>query len=134
MSDASAALIPAVRAHPEGEADGWYGWIASLDHKQIGIVYLIAGVVFFAVGGLEALLLRTQLRFDARFGSVHEAASAKDAVEQANEHPGVTAVVHGHAHKGSLDGHTSTNIPVYNVALPLMRRTSPDQPFRIIDI
>ncbi|TMJ08096.1 MAG: cytochrome c oxidase subunit I [Bacillati bacterium ANGP1] len=61
MSDASAALIPAVRAHPEGEADGWYGWIASLDHKQIGIVYLIAGVVFFAVGGLEALLLRTQL-------------------------------------------------------------------------
>ena len=47
---------------------------------------------------------------------------------------GVTAVVHGHAHKGSLDGHTSTNIPVYNVALPLMRRTSPDQPFRIIDI
>ena len=47
---------------------------------------------------------------------------------------GVTAVVHGHAHKGSLDGHTSTNIPVYNVALPLMRRTSPDQPFRILDI
>ena len=47
---------------------------------------------------------------------------------------GVTAVVHGHAHKGSLDGHTSTNIPVYNVALPLMRRTSPDQPFRLIDI
>jgi len=47
---------------------------------------------------------------------------------------GVTAVVHGHAHKGSLDGRTSTNIPVYNVALPLMRKASPDQPFRLLDI
>jgi Icc-related predicted phosphoesterase len=47
---------------------------------------------------------------------------------------GVTAVVHGHAHKGLPDGRTSTNIPVYNVALPLMRRMTPDQPFRILDI
>jgi Icc-related predicted phosphoesterase len=47
---------------------------------------------------------------------------------------GVTAVVHGHAHKGFPDGRTSTNIPVYNVSLPLMRRTTPDQPFRILDI
>jgi Icc-related predicted phosphoesterase len=47
---------------------------------------------------------------------------------------GVSAVVHGHAHKGSPEGQSSTNIPVYNVALPLMRRTTPDQPFRILDI
>jgi Icc-related predicted phosphoesterase len=47
---------------------------------------------------------------------------------------GVTAVVHGHAHKGSPEGRTSTNIPVYNVALPLMRKTTPDAPFRILDV
>ena len=47
---------------------------------------------------------------------------------------GVNVVVHGHAHKGSPEGRTSTNIPVYNVALPLMRKTTPDLPFRILDI
>jgi Icc-related predicted phosphoesterase len=47
---------------------------------------------------------------------------------------GVTAVLHGHAHKGSLVGRSSTNIPVYNVALPLMRRTTPDQPFKVLEI
>ncbi len=47
---------------------------------------------------------------------------------------GVTAVVHGHAHNGSAEGRTSTNIPVYNVALPLLRKTAPDAPFRILEI
>jgi Icc-related predicted phosphoesterase len=47
---------------------------------------------------------------------------------------GVTAVIHGHAHKGSPEGRTSTNIPVYNVALPLMRRMTPEAPFRILEI
>jgi Icc-related predicted phosphoesterase len=47
---------------------------------------------------------------------------------------GVTAVVHGHAHTGSPEGRTSTNIPVYNVALPRMRKMTPDAPFRILEI
>jgi Icc-related predicted phosphoesterase len=47
---------------------------------------------------------------------------------------GVTAVVHGHAHKGAMEGRTSTQIPVYNVALPLMRRASPEAPYRLLDI
>jgi Icc-related predicted phosphoesterase len=47
---------------------------------------------------------------------------------------GVTAVIHGHAHKGSPEGRTSTNIPVYNVALPLMRKMTPEAPFRILEI
>ena len=48
---------------PPGEADtgGLYGWIASLDHKRIGIMYLITTFMFFGVGGIEALLMRTQL-------------------------------------------------------------------------
>ncbi len=40
---------------------GLLRWIASVDHKQIGIMYLIASGVFFAIGGLEALALRVQL-------------------------------------------------------------------------
>jgi Icc-related predicted phosphoesterase len=33
----------------------------------------------------------------------------------------VDAIFHGHAHHGSPVGHTSNGIPVYNVALPLLR-------------
>jgi Icc-related predicted phosphoesterase len=47
----------------------------------------------------------------------------------------VSAVVHGHAHKGTAVGHTTTGIPVYNVSLPLLQATYPDQPaFRIIEV
>ncbi len=47
--------------------------------------------------------------------------------EPLNRHP-VSAVVHGHAHHGSPEGRTATGVPVYNVSLPLMRRTHPDKP------
>ena len=40
----------------------------------------------------------------------------------------VTAVFHGHAHRGAPEGHTSTGIPVYNVAMPLLTRLNPDRP------
>jgi Icc-related predicted phosphoesterase len=47
----------------------------------------------------------------------------------------VFAVVHGHAHNGSLEGKTARGVPVYNVALPLLRKHAPDRPpFRIIEI
>lgn len=47
----------------------------------------------------------------------------------------VSAVIHGHAHRGSPEGKTVNNIPVYNVAKPLLQRTWPERPpFRIIDI
>jgi len=40
----------------------------------------------------------------------------------------VTAVFHGHAHRGTSEGRTSTGIPVYNVAMPLLARVNPDRP------
>jgi Icc-related predicted phosphoesterase len=47
----------------------------------------------------------------------------------------VTAVVHGHAHNGALEGHLANGTPVYNVALPLFKRRAPDQPpYRILEI
>lgn len=51
-----------------------------------------------------------------------------------NRYP-VTAVVHGHAHNGAPEGRTSGGTPVYNVSLPLLRKTAPDHPhFRIIEV
>ena len=47
----------------------------------------------------------------------------------------VTAVFHGHAHKGCATGKTETGIPVYNVSLPMLRNTFPDRPpFRLLEI
>jgi Icc-related predicted phosphoesterase len=45
----------------------------------------------------------------------------------------VDAVFHGHAHHGAPEGHTTNGIPVYNVALPLLRVTMADQvPIRVV--
>jgi hypothetical protein len=47
----------------------------------------------------------------------------------------MTAVFHGHAHHGSLEGRIGNNAPVYNVSLPLLRAKFPGQPpFRILEI
>jgi cytochrome c oxidase subunit I len=36
-------------------------WIMTTDHKKIGIMYIVTGFFFFLAGGVEALLIRTQL-------------------------------------------------------------------------
>jgi Icc-related predicted phosphoesterase len=47
----------------------------------------------------------------------------------------VSAVVHGHAHKGAPEGKTSTGIPVYNVAIQVLKSSYPDRPpFRMIEV
>jgi cytochrome c oxidase subunit 1/cytochrome c oxidase subunit I+III len=44
------------------EREHWkMAWLSTVDHKRIGILYLITGLVFFIVGGIEALLIRLQL-------------------------------------------------------------------------
>ena len=40
---------------------GLLAWISSVDHKVIGILYMVASLVFFGIGGIEALILRIQL-------------------------------------------------------------------------
>jgi Icc-related predicted phosphoesterase len=47
----------------------------------------------------------------------------------------VTAVFHGHAHKGKPEGATSTGIPVFNVAHPVLKAAYPDRPaFRLLEV
>ncbi len=52
---------PAVPLPAPWAPDGLLSWVASVDHKQIGLLYLVATLFFFVVGGLEALLIRVQL-------------------------------------------------------------------------
>ncbi|MGV3484372.1 MAG: metallophosphoesterase family protein [Planctomycetaceae bacterium] len=46
-----------------------------------------------------------------------------------------TVAFHGHAHLGSPEGKTLGNIPVYNVAMPVLERSFTDRPpFRIVEL
>ena len=38
----------------------WTEWLTSLDHKRIGVMYIIVSLVMFVRGGADALLMRTQ--------------------------------------------------------------------------
>lgn len=42
---------------------GLLGWVTTVDHKRIGVLYGVTALFFFFLGGMEALLIRTQLAF-----------------------------------------------------------------------
>lgn len=47
----------------------------------------------------------------------------------------VTAVFHGHAHKGRAEGRTSNGVPVYNVAHQVLKDSYPDRPpYRLFEV
>ncbi|MDQ3223764.1 MAG: cytochrome c oxidase subunit I, partial [Gemmatimonadota bacterium] len=50
-------VLHGVRERPRG----WLEWLTTTDHKKIGIMYLVATLVFFVIGGVEALVMRLQL-------------------------------------------------------------------------
>ena len=38
-----------------------HDWVTTVDHKKIGVLYVLMSVVFLVIGGIEALLMRWQL-------------------------------------------------------------------------
>ncbi|HEY5752160.1 MAG TPA: metallophosphoesterase [Chthoniobacterales bacterium] len=47
----------------------------------------------------------------------------------------VEAAFHGHAHNGQPQATTTNGVPIYNVSLPVLKRTQPEQPwFRLVEI
>ena len=53
---ATTTLTPAASTY-----GGLYEWLTTTDHKKIGILYLVNSFIFFFIGGLFALLVRTEL-------------------------------------------------------------------------
>ena len=45
-----------------GEQTGVWSWLTTVDHKRIGILYLVTALAWFLVGGLEAEIIRMQLQ------------------------------------------------------------------------
>ncbi len=58
MSQATANSEPSNYLNHE---KGLWSWLSTLDHKRIGILYFITVISFFFVGGVFAILIRTQL-------------------------------------------------------------------------
>ncbi len=57
---------PTLSGRPEAPSTsegytGLLGWVTTIDHKKIGILYLWTTLAFFLMAGIEALLMRTQL-------------------------------------------------------------------------
>ncbi len=38
-------------------------WLFTTDHQRIGLMYIVAGIIFFFIGGIYAVLIRTDLGF-----------------------------------------------------------------------
>jgi len=38
-----------------------HGWVTTVDHKQLGILYIVYALVFLIIGGIEATIMRVQL-------------------------------------------------------------------------
>ena len=47
---------------------------------------------------------------------------------------GADLVVHGHAHHGKTSGHTTTGVPVHNVAISLLQAQDPSIVYRVFDM
>ena len=62
MEAGTATARPQIIAHEvDRPRRGWVSWLTTTDHKKIGILYLLTVLVFFIIGGVEALLMRIQL-------------------------------------------------------------------------
>jgi cytochrome c oxidase subunit 1/cytochrome c oxidase subunit I+III len=60
VEDPNTALAEKLRGMWETKP-GFIGWLSSVDHKEIGIRYIITAFAFLIMGGVEALIFRTQL-------------------------------------------------------------------------
>ena len=61
MSASLGADAAGETSSPERSASALHAWVTTVDHKKLGILYISAGLLFFVVGGIEAIMMRAQL-------------------------------------------------------------------------
>src|SRR4249919_1080609 len=54
---ATTTLHPAATTY----RSGLYDWVTTTDHKKIGVLYIINSFIFFFIGGILALAVRSEL-------------------------------------------------------------------------
>jgi cytochrome c oxidase subunit I len=61
---ASEALpIPDVQTEGRSWIEGLHEWVTTVDHKRIGVLYIVYALLMIGVAGCEALIIRIQLMF-----------------------------------------------------------------------
>ena len=61
MSEAAVRPAPIEALQTFEESRSILTWVATCDHKQVGILYMVTALLFFVVAGVEALVMRAQL-------------------------------------------------------------------------
>jgi cytochrome c oxidase subunit I len=56
-----AITVPVGQADARPWVDELHQWLTTVDHKRLGILYIVSALLFLAVGGVEALIIRIQL-------------------------------------------------------------------------
>jgi Predicted phosphoesterases, related to the Icc protein len=64
---------------------------------------------------------------------IHAFLGSSRLAETVDRYDNVKLVVHGHAHRGAPEGRTNRGVPVYNVALPVLR-TLGETPYRVFEV
>ena len=60
MSSESIALTT-VQEPSRPLSDVLYSWVTTVDHKRLGILYILYAILFLVIGGMEATIMRIQL-------------------------------------------------------------------------
>src|ERR1700741_2360451 len=56
-----AITIPALQVQEKPWVDSLHQWVTTVDHKRLGVLYIVYALVFLLLGGIEALIIRIQL-------------------------------------------------------------------------
>ncbi len=54
-------LLPQLRMDSRSLTERLHAWVTTVDHKRLGVLYVLYGLIFLIVGGVEATILRIQL-------------------------------------------------------------------------
>src|ERR1700740_2352765 len=57
----NAITMPGGQIEAKPWVDKLHQWLTTVDHKRLGILYILSSLLFLAAGGVEALIIRIQL-------------------------------------------------------------------------
>src|ERR1700685_2853101 len=57
----NAIAVPNVEVTSRPWVETLHEWLTTVDHKRLGILYIVYALLFLVVGGVEALIIRIQL-------------------------------------------------------------------------
>ncbi len=59
----NAMTVPGVQIDEKPWVDTLHEWVTTVDHKRLGVLYILYALLFLVIAGVEALMIRIQLMF-----------------------------------------------------------------------